>query len=269
MRHISIAATIILAAGAAQACGSDTDCMIGDRSYRIAMPEGHDGTTPVPAIAFAHGYRGSAAGVMRNGSLRGLADELGAALIAFNSVSGTWQLPYHPSHMEADGSAEFAYVDAVLADAARRFAIDSERIMATGFSSGGMMTWNLACSRSAIFAGFVPVAGTFWMEPPESCGTPVTSIIHIHGDNDSTVPLDGRVIGPSKQGEVDAALAMYSDFGGFAPVSEGQQYGTLTCDARANDAGDMLTFCLFEGGHSFRTEFVRFGWQQLKEAGRL
>ena len=33
---------------------------------RIAMPDGHDGVTPVPALIWAHGYRGSAAGVMRN-----------------------------------------------------------------------------------------------------------------------------------------------------------------------------------------------------------
>ena len=36
----------------ALACGPDTDCMLGQRHYRIAMPDGHDGTTKVGAIVF-------------------------------------------------------------------------------------------------------------------------------------------------------------------------------------------------------------------------
>ncbi len=269
IRYLTIAAAFALSAGAAEACGPDSDCMIGERHYRIAMPEGHDGTTPVPAIVFSHGYRGTAAGVMRNGSLRGVASDLGAALIAVKSGDQGWAIPNAPRNMDTDGAEEFAYFRAVLDDAASRFSIDSARVMATGFSAGGMMTWNLACSMSDRFAGFVPVSGTFWLEPPDACAAPVATIIHIHGDSDTTVPLNGRRIGPTKQGEVDEALAMYSDFGGFAPVSEGTQYGGLTCDASANDAGDVLKFCLFEGGHSFRTEHLRFGWEQLRKAGRL
>jgi polyhydroxybutyrate depolymerase len=46
------------------------------------MPAGHDGKTRGPALVFAHGYCGSAAGVMRNKTLTGLTDRLGMALIA-------------------------------------------------------------------------------------------------------------------------------------------------------------------------------------------
>ena len=69
-------------APAAVACGPDTDCQIGARHYRIAMPEGHDGVTQVGAIVFAHGYRGSARGVMRNMNMRKMVSEMGLALIA-------------------------------------------------------------------------------------------------------------------------------------------------------------------------------------------
>ena len=76
----------------AVACGPDTDCVIGDRTYRIRMPEGHDGVTPVGAIVFVHGYRGTAAGVMRNKSLMKVASDLGVALIAVTSVGGDWSV---------------------------------------------------------------------------------------------------------------------------------------------------------------------------------
>ena len=147
MRQILVTLLFGCAALPALACGPDTDCMVGERSYRIVMPEGHDGSAPVPVIAYAHGYQGSSAGVMRNGSLRGLASDLGAALIAFNSAGGSWILPNHPRQMDSDGSGEFEYVDAVLEDATARFPLDGTRIMATGFSGGGMLIWNLACAQ--------------------------------------------------------------------------------------------------------------------------
>ncbi|WP_298969495.1 prolyl oligopeptidase family serine peptidase [uncultured Roseobacter sp.] len=260
--------TLGLFGAPAVACGPDTDCQLGDRHYRIAMPEGHDGATPVPALVFSHGYRGSAQGVMRNGSLRRMASEMGVALIAVKSQDDDWVIPNAPRHLDTDGAVEFDYFDAVLEDATNRFAIDASRIVATGFSAGGMMTWNLACSMSDRFAGFIPISGTFWLEPPETCAGPVASIIHIHGTSDRTVPLNGRVIGPTKQGEVSAALEMYRDYGKFEPLGQAT-YGDLACTEEDNLAGDTLKFCLFDGGHSFRTEFVRFAWEQFEKVGRL
>ncbi|MBW4709805.1 prolyl oligopeptidase family serine peptidase [Roseobacter sp. YSTF-M11] len=267
MRFLPIVA-LLLGASPALACGPDTDCVLGDRHYRIAMPAGHDGATAVPAIVFSHGYRGSAQGVMRNGSLRRMVSDLGAALIAVKSKDDDWVIPNAPRHMDSDGAEEFRYFDAVLDDASRRFAIDESRIMATGFSAGGMMVWNLACSRSDRFAAFAPISGTFWLRPPASCAGPVANLIHIHGDSDSTVPLSGRRILETKQGEVREALDMYVRYGGFGPPRPARHSG-LRCEERRNKTGDILDFCLFEGGHSFRTEYVRFAFEKFRQAGRL
>ncbi len=265
---IPLTTGLILSGAAVSACGPNTDCALGDRHYRIAMPDGHDGTTPVPALVFSHGYRGSAQGVMRNGSLRRMASDMGVALIAAKSKGDDWVIPNAPRHMDTDGTPEFAYFAALLDDAMARFPIDGERIVATGFSAGGMMTWNLACSMSDRFAGFIPISGTFWLEPPQTCSGPVASIVHIHGTADRTVPLDGRPIGPTHQGKVSAALEMYRAYGAFARKGE-TTYEDLACLEETTTQGDILSFCLFEGGHSFRTEFVRFAWNQLEQAGRL
>ena len=259
---------LALQASPVWACGPETDCALGERHYRIAMPDGHDGVTPVPAIVFAHGYRGSAPGVMRNGSLRRMASDMGVALIAAKSKDDDWVIPNAPRHMDTDGAVEFDYFGALLDDAMARHPIDERRIVATGFSAGGMMVWNLACAMSDRFAGFIPISGTFWLEPPETCAGPVASIIHIHGTRDRTVPLNGRPIGPTHQGEVGAALEMYRDYGNFEPLGPAT-YGDLQCTEEDNPEGDILTFCLFGGGHSFRTEFVRFGWERLEKLGRL
>ncbi|MEM7520246.1 MAG: prolyl oligopeptidase family serine peptidase [Pseudomonadota bacterium] len=232
------------------------------------MPDGHDGVTPVPALIWSHGFRGSAAGVMRNGSIRRMVSEAGLALVAAQGVGGTWDLPYGPRTFDSDGAAEFAYYDDVIDDITSTHLVDPDRIIASGFSAGGMVVWNLACSHPQQFAGFIPIAGTFWLKPPETCKSPVSSIVHIHGDADRTVPLTGRAIGPTKQGEVPEALAMYRAFGEFGG-RQTSQAGGLSCETETSDSNDILAFCLFEGGHSFRTEYLAYGIKALRDAGQF
>lgn len=261
-------ALLLLLAPPALACGPDSNCPVGDRYYRIAMPDGWDGTSAVPALIWSHGYRGSAAGVMRNGSIRKMLSEAGFALIAAQGVNGSWDLPYGPRTFDSDGAAEFSYFDAVIDDATKNHAIDPDRIIASGFSAGGMMVWNLACSHPDNFAGFIPISGTFWLKPPPRCEGPVNSIVHIHGTQDTTVPLDGRRIRETKQGQVSTALITYERFGNFGSA-QAYERGALDCETRGNAEGDILDFCLFDGGHSFRTEYLKHGIDRLAETGKI
>jgi len=268
LKTLLAAAALTILASPALACGPDTDCTLGDRTYRIAMPEGYDGKTPVGAIVFAHGFRGSAAGLMRNRNLRRTISDMGLAFIALKSKDDDWLLPNSPHESDSDGSEEFEYVDAVIADAASRFPIDTKRMVAAGFSAGGMMTWSLACARSNLFAGFVPISGTFWQKPPSTCSGPAASIIHIHGDNDPTVPLNGRKIADTRQGDVTEAMAMYRAYGGFKTTAPSKTT-RLSCTNSANADGAVLNLCMFNGGHGFRSEYLRYAWETFEKAGRL
>ncbi|WP_254796840.1 alpha/beta hydrolase family esterase [Sulfitobacter albidus] len=241
----------LCAATQALACGETSVCPVGERHYQISFPEGHEAGAPIGALLWSHGYRGSSAGVMRNGSLKRMVHDHGLALIAMQGVGGTWDLPLGPRTFDSTGAEEFAYFEAVIADAAQRFAVDTDRLIASGFSAGGMVTWYLACKRPDSFAGFIPVSGTYWLRPPDSCETPAASLVHIHGDSDRTVPLNGRPIGGTKQGEVSAALAQYVAIGAFGPA-QSARHGDLRCEERGNARGDILEFCLFEGA-------IRFG----------
>lgn len=256
----------LLAAPPAIACGPDSDCVIGERHYRVQWPEGAQ--EPAGAILYAHGYRGSAAAVMRNAALRRMAEEEGLALIALKSLDQDWVIPHAPRHAGTDGAREFAYVAAVLEDVARRFPLDRGRVMGAGFSSGAMLMWNLACQMPGRFAGIVAVAGTFWQRPPETCATPVASVVHLHGETDPTVPLGGRTIRETWQGDVREALAMYRDLGGFREAAPARVEG-MTCEGWRNDAGEILDFCLHPGGHSLRTSYIRAGLERLRAAGRM
>lgn len=249
-----------------RACGSETDCMIGnDRHYRIRMPGGHDGASSVGAIFFMHGYRGTAKGIMRNKALGKMVSDLGLALVAPKSAYQDWAIPGAPSGKEP---VELEYFDAVVADIKEKFNINTSHMMASGFSAGGMMTWNLACDKSELFAAYAPIAGTFWEPTPTSCETPTANIIHTHGTTDKIVPLAGRPIGDTRQGDVFKVLDMYAKKGSFdnAKSYKNSKLG-FECNELKNDANQILELCLHTGGHSMKSEYVVNAWNKFVDLG--
>lgn len=256
---------VAIATPEARACGRDTDCVIGDRSYRVALPEKYDGTTPIGAIIFAHGYRGTAKGVMKNKALTALASELGVAFIAAQAVRTDWQLPGAPHGATPGGSEELAYFDALIEDVTDRFAIDRTRLVMSGFSAGAMMTWYLACNRGNAFTGFVPMSGTFWAPVPVNCQTGPVNLIHYHGDADPVVPLGGRPIGDARQGDVSKAIELITGLGDYQPVESSQTPG-LDCTRQVNSGGKLLELCLFSGGHQMKTKYLARAWRIFEAA---
>ena len=138
----------------------------------------------------------------------------------------------------------------------------------TGFSAGGMMTWTLACDRSESFAGFAPMAGTFWAPIPKSCNTPPAHVLHYHGTADKIVPATGRPIRNTKQGNLFHVLSMYIKQGGY----EGEVLthpSDLLCRRTENKEGKVLELCLHQGGHQFKTQYIVRAWNELKALGAI
>jgi polyhydroxybutyrate depolymerase len=246
MRFLGFVLGLILLPMAAFACGKDTDCIISSGTYRIVLPEGTNG--PIGAIVFAHGYRGTAAGAMRNGGLIRMATDRGMAFIALDALGGDWALPNAPGHAVEERD-EMAYLDDVITDAAQ-FGIDPQRTVITGFSAGGMFVWNAICDRGDAYGGYIPYSGTFWQGPPTTCAAGTPNIVHVHGDADTTVPLEGRKIADTRQGSVPQTLAMYRADKGFSDASP-LSVADMACERSMTSAGKHLDFCLFSGEHSF------------------
>ncbi len=256
--RLVVSGALVLAAAPALSCGAETDCTVAGRTYRIALP---DGEGPFGAILYSHGYGASAAGVMEFTELREAADRLGVALIAIDSASKGWLIRNAPGSGLTDSHIELAAVDAVLADVEKRFAIDPDRILAAGFSGGGMMTWTLACRRADRFFGFVPVAGTFWEPMPTDCDPVPVDLLHVHGTADTVVPPKGRPIGDTRQGDVNQALAMARAWSHDGPVASVAGPEGLACEGSLGAGETRIVECLHDGGHTVRAEWIEWGWQ--------
>lgn len=262
---LRMVACLLASGGPIHACGPASDCALGDRVYRIHLP----GDVESPgAIVFAHGYRGSAAGTMGNAALIELAERLGVALVAAQSFADDWRIPGVPANPATDGAEEIAYFEALVPALAERHGIDTDRMLLTGFSAGGMMTWQLACARGALFAGYAPIAGTFWAPIPDTCpGAPV-HLFHTHGSADTVVPMAGRAIGPTRQGNLLDALDLLRDAGGYANAVPFAAED-MTCTRETGRGRHVLELCVHDGGHSLRAAFIARAWYRLNALGAL
>lgn len=252
-------------------CGGVLACRTDRGSYYIHLPEG----APRGAILFLHGHRGSGLNEIGNQGMLAMADRLGVAFVAPDGLDGTWSFPGAPQAKRD----EFAFLAGVAEDVARRFSVPRERMMLSGFSSGGFMTWYTACHDSSSFAGFAPVAGAFWMPLPEACATSIPDLLHVHGTTDPVVPMAGRALGGGRwrQGDVNDSFDVWLRQAGLSREgAEETQEGGLACrtwrigsrtgTSQGNgqrSEGGPLQLCLHDGGHSVRAEWLEQAYRGL------
>jgi polyhydroxybutyrate depolymerase len=242
-------------------CDPDLECAVAEGHYRVYAPSGWDGVRPLGAVLHFHGFRESAADVITREDLRAFADRHGALLVAPHGMGSTWSHPGSPSRQRD----EFTFIDAVLADLKSRYPIVGQPIMATGFSQGAAMVWNLACYRGELFTGFLAIAGTFWSPQPETCPSGAVNLIQIHGITDRTVPLEGRPIrnGVFRQGDVFMAMGMMRRANACAvEASRAHRQGALACERMgACASGKLLEQCFHPGGHDFDPSWLDYAWR--------
>ena len=105
------------------------------------------------------------------------------------------------------GIDDESFLDAVVADAARRPEVDPQRIYMVGESNGGIMTYRYLCDHADRLAGAASVVGTSLAGCPPNRPVP---IIHVAASADEVVPYSGGF----------TATARVLSASGFPPVVE-------------------------------------------------
>lgn len=263
---ILLASTFLAApvhADDAAGCGGVTPCALDGGEYYIHMPQARVTDEPIGAILYLHGHRGKAVNAIRNQGFQRMADKLGVAFVAVQGVNGTWSFPTAPRNLRD----ESVFFDNVLEDLHDRFGVERDRTMLSGFSSGGFMTWYLACENAGRFSGYAPIAGAFWEPLPENCPTDNPYLFHVHGTSDTVVPLAGRWLGGGqwKQGDVFESFDVWRRQNGLSEASsEKLTDGNLQCERWAPEGG-LFELCLHDGGHSVEAKWIERAWNELGE----
>lgn len=230
--------------------------------YLAAEPENWGGKTPLKLVVYFHGWNGSPEGTFRNKSMVRGATERGALFVSPFAQTGYWR-QIGKGRAER-GRDEAMYIQRVMADIKKRWPIDESQTLASGFSRGGSMVWNVACYTGNLFRGYAPIAGGFWRSNPETCPTGPINLRHIHGLEDRVVAFDE--IGVYNSMPIPEGFDLLSKLNGVTGdarevVSRDQR---LTCERwDKSKSGKVLELCLHEGGHSIPAEWVAHGLDWL------
>jgi|SRR5579864_6796429 len=147
--------------------------------YALSIPRNYSPSKPVPLILALHfgvggGDAAGAGGDMVQILIGPALAELGAIIVAPDSVRGDWSTPENQKAVNA-------LLDVVLA----RYAIDKKKVVVTGFSMGGAGTWLFAEKFPERFSAAIPVAG----RPPASASGWRLPVLAIHSRDDQVVPF--------------------------------------------------------------------------------
>jgi predicted peptidase len=153
---------------------------IGSMNYTIEIPTGYNDADPAPLVLVLHfGYRGDTpspyTGGEMIGAFRGGLAPLNAIIIAPDALGGRW----------SDTRNELAAVW-LTTNVIKTYAIDTNKVIVTGFSLGGEGAWFIGSRHQDLFTAAIPVAA------PPAGGSAEWSIpaYVIHSDKDEIISYD-------------------------------------------------------------------------------
>ena len=165
------------------------------RDYILYIPAIYDGSLNVPLVLNFHGFGSNANQQMFYGDFRDIADTEGFVLV---HPQGTTLNGSQYWNVGSPGSSgipvdDVGFTEALIDELANLYAINLDRVYATGMSNGGFMSFLLACQLSEKIAAIASVTGSMTFDTYDNCNAQhPTPILQIHGTNDGVVPYDGN-----------------------------------------------------------------------------
>ncbi|WP_299722559.1 polyhydroxybutyrate depolymerase [uncultured Tateyamaria sp.] len=238
-------------------CVLDVPCAVGDRSYHVKEPDDWDGTSPLPVLIHFHGWQRTGALPVQHQRISGATRRRGVLLIAPNGNRKTWDM-WSPETEDVQFAAD------VLADVAKRYPIDPDNILVSGYSYGSIMAWRVACDRGAEMKirALLGISGT--LRGTEECAETPDEVRHVHGLKDNVLDFP---FGPGN--DTTYPVKLWRDALGCTDVADTPydwavvDFLTLTRNSWADcSGGSRVSLDIHPGGH-----FIPHGWigRQLDE----
>jgi polyhydroxybutyrate depolymerase len=223
-----------------------------ERTFRVHLPTGYDGSAPAPLVLMFHGGGGSGRQLEeRSADMNPIADREGFVAVYPDGtgIVRTWNGGGCCGPAVTNDVDDVGFVSAMLDRIDAELCVDRSRFYASGMSNGGILSHRLACEIPERFAAIAPVAGA---EMAPSCAPSASvPLMHIHGS------LDGHVPPPGGDGCGPAGVP-------FPPLADTMETRRTVngCDASTEEAfvegdGTCIRYtgcdadvvrCLIEGG---------------------
>ncbi|HRG39009.1 MAG TPA: PHB depolymerase family esterase [Bacteroidia bacterium] len=233
------------------------------RTFRVHLPKGYNPLSAYPLVLAFHGGGGNALQFSLTTELSSKSDSAGFIVVFPEGkrnpgVIGvrTWNAGYCCANNSTVGTDDVGFISQLVDTLQSRYAIDTNRIYATGHSNGGMMCYRLATELSEKIAAVAISSATMVRNYPFTPKRPVP-IIHFHSYKDQNVPYYGGeimgVVPPVHSPPVDSIISIWSDFDQCRThdtIHKSPEYNEIVfnkgiCDSQVN------LYVTYDGGHAW------------------
>ena len=160
------------------------------RSALLYVPQHMAWRGAFPLVLVFHGGGSGPEAIAKMSAMHRIAEREGFIVAYPSGTPNGSGLTWSPGGTKgARRTRDLQFVSDMIRDLRQRYAIDSARIFAAGFSIGGSLVYELACQLADQIAAVAVVAGAMTIANCDPV-RPV-SLIHIHGTGDRRVPTAG------------------------------------------------------------------------------
>jgi polyhydroxybutyrate depolymerase len=184
----------------ATAASQAPDLVIGgDRPVAVHVPASYDPGQPAPLLILLHGYGSSGREDDEYFHLAAVAEKRGY-LYAYpdgtkdSTGNRFWSATDACCDFDRTGVNDVAYLDGLITAIQAAYTVDPKRIDLIGRSSGGFMTYRLACVHGDRIAAIVSLAGASFANPADCAPSAPVAVLQIHGTADDVIAFQGGTI---------------------------------------------------------------------------
>jgi polyhydroxybutyrate depolymerase len=168
-----------------------------ERSFLLYVPPpAARSTQPAPLLLAFHGTGESGREMHRTAGLARHADRAGFLVAYPDAAVGNWAEGCSCTRADQLGVNDTGFVRALVADVATRYPVDRARVVAVGFSQGGLFVHRLACELADVVTAVASIAAPMSTPLAQRCrpARPV-SVLVVMGTLDDAYPYEGRAAG--------------------------------------------------------------------------
>jgi polyhydroxybutyrate depolymerase len=162
------------------------------REYRLYVPAGYNGATPVPLVFNLHGFGSNNLEQQLYSNFMPIADTAGFLIALPNGTLDNSGLRFWNTLGSGSQVDDVGFISDLLDTIRAAYNVDVNRVYSTGMSNGGFMSYELACQLAGRITAVASVTGSMTEARLSSCepDRPVP-VMEIHGTADPIVPYSG------------------------------------------------------------------------------
>lgn len=157
--------------------------------YQLIVPEGYDGTTPLPLVFGLHALTVSYTFVPAGAGFADMAEDYDFIGVSPSNLvdNGTFFWMAAP----VEDNPDVVFMEALLDELEAELCIDTTKVFSTGQSNGAQMSSVLACQVSDRITAVAPIAGVEFPAEEGVCDDRPVPVMAFHGTADPIVTYEG------------------------------------------------------------------------------